>query len=557
MANKNFLYLILLPLLVFNKSYSQWSTNPYENLQVAIHGGNIHVASDGNGGIIVAFNNFDDVVTGYLQVVNKYGYLKWNEPKVILDGPGEKNYVWDIFHNPDGTILIGYTSGYTYVDPVPRFVYDPYVQKIDSNGSKLWGENGIRLRADSTGKNISGIDFCYDGDGGIYAFWNFNYEVNYPPYLFDSLFIQHISKDGERLWGENGIFVDDDIIDVLDAWIVNDDSGGIFIQYYKQTNVYFVKKFDSSGSLNWTLSLLINYSRAIKDGSGGIIISGVVDSYPARKLIINRISPEGEKLWGDGIIVDDSVNNSLRYPAEIFLNPDSTVGVFWDTQWFPNDDLFLQRYTLEGEQVWENHLRVSEFTSPKGRVAIILSDNNSNLIVWGEKRDSTRMYGQKIDTIGNKLWKYNDIPIMSYTPVDEANVITDGNYGAIVVWRIDPPWGGIYAQQISKHGNLGEIITTVIAEDNNINPGSFYLTQNYPNPFNPITNIQYALGNRQFVMLKVYDILGRQVVTLVNEEKSAGSYTVEFNAEELSSGVYFYKLTAGEFSATKKLVLVK
>ena len=555
MRNTKKLNFLMIMFLVINTTYPQWSTNPYENLQVAVHGGNIHVAPDGNGGAIVAFNNFADIVKGYMQVIDRYGYLKWNEEKVILDGPGLRSYVIDIFRNPDGTILIGHRSGYTYVDPIPRFEYDPYVQKLDSNGNKLWGENGIRLRVDSTGKNISGIDFCYDGDGGVFAFWNFSYEVNYPPYFYDSLFIQHISKDGKRLWGENGILVDDNIIDVLDGWIVNDDSGGIFIQYYKQTNVYYVKKFDSSGNLNWTLSLPIRFSRAIKDGNGGVIVSGVKDVTGPEQLIINRVSSEGEKLWGDGIIVDDSVNNNLRYPAEIFLNPDSTVTVFWDTDWWPNDDIFLQRYTLAGEQVWEEHLKVSEFTSPKGRGAIIMSDNNSNLIVWGEYRDSSLLFTQKIDRWENKLWN-DDKLIMSHDPFDEPNVITDGNDGAILVWRIDPPWGGIYAQQISKYGNLGEVITTTISEDNN-NASSFYLLQNYPNPFNPSTSIEYRVVSREYITLKVYDVLGREITTLVNEEKQAGVYKVVFDAGTLSSGVYYYRLTIGNFVETKKIVLLK
>jgi len=555
MRNTKKLNFLMIMFLVINTTYPQWSTNPYENLQVAVHGGNIHVAPDGNGGAIVAFNNFADIVKGYMQVIDRYGYLKWSEPKVILDGPGLRSYVMDIFRNPDGTILIGHRSGYTYIDPIPRFEYDPFVQKLDSNGNKLWGENGIRLRVDSTGKNISGIDFCYDGDGGVFAFWNFSYEVNYPPYFYDSLFIQHISKDGKRLWGENGILVDDNIIDVLDGWIVNDDSGGIFIQYYKQTNVYYVKKFDSSGNLNWTLSLPIRFSRAIKDGNGGVIVSGVKDVTGPEQLIINRVSSEGEKLWGDGIIVDDSVNNNLRYPAEIFLNPDSTVTVFWDTDWWPNDDIFLQRYTLAGEQVWEEHLKVSEFTSPKGRGAIIMSDNNSNLIVWGEYRDSSLLFTQKIDRWENKLWN-DDKLIMSHDPFDEPNVITDGNDGAILVWRIDPPWGGIYAQQISKYGNLGEVITTTISEDNN-NASSFYLLQNYPNPFNPSTSIEYRVVSREYITLKVYDVLGREITTLVNEEKQAGVYKVVFDAGTLSSGVYYYRLTIGNFVETKKIVLLK
>lgn len=87
----------------------------------------------------------------------------------------------------------------------------------------------------------------------------------------------------------------------------------------------------------------------------------------------------------------------------------------------------------------------------------------------------------------------------------------------------------------------------------------FYLYQNYPNPFNSISKIKYQIANGSQVMLKVFDLLGREVVTLVNEEKPAGSYEVTFNAElyNLASGVYFYRLTSRNFSDTKKLLILK
>jgi hypothetical protein len=89
----------------------------------------------------------------------------------------------------------------------------------------------------------------------------------------------------------------------------------------------------------------------------------------------------------------------------------------------------------------------------------------------------------------------------------------------------------------------------------------YLLYQNYPNPFNPSTRINYVIGSRQFVTLKVYDILGNEVVTLVNEELSAGEYEVEFNTSFInhhsSSGIYFYQLSAGSFIQTKKFVLLK
>ena len=88
-------------------------------------------------------------------------------------------------------------------------------------------------------------------------------------------------------------------------------------------------------------------------------------------------------------------------------------------------------------------------------------------------------------------------------------------------------------------------------------PGNFTLSQNYPNPFNPTTKLEFGISNLGFVSLKVYDVLGNEIRTLVNEMKSPGVYNVEFNGSNLSSGMYFYKLTAGEFSEVKKMTLLK
>jgi hypothetical protein len=88
-------------------------------------------------------------------------------------------------------------------------------------------------------------------------------------------------------------------------------------------------------------------------------------------------------------------------------------------------------------------------------------------------------------------------------------------------------------------------------------PKTFALEQNYPNPFNPTTLISYQLPVASNVLLKVYDVLGREVMTLVNERQEAGAYNFTLNASSLSSGVYFYRLQAGRFVETKKMMLVK
>jgi len=104
---------------------------------------------------------------------------------------------------------------------------------------------------------------------------------------------------------------------------------------------------------------------------------------------------------------------------------------------------------------------------------------------------------------------------------------------------------------------------TKVKKQNDVIPTSFSLSQNYPNPFNPETRIQYSVVNAQHVVLKVYDVLGNEVAVLVNEEQPAGTYQISFNQQQttnhqqLSSGIYFYQLHAGDFVQTKKMILLR
>jgi Secretion system C-terminal sorting domain len=88
-------------------------------------------------------------------------------------------------------------------------------------------------------------------------------------------------------------------------------------------------------------------------------------------------------------------------------------------------------------------------------------------------------------------------------------------------------------------------------------PAEFSLKQNYPNPFNPTTSIRYSIPRAEHVTLKIYDVLGKEAASLVDENKEAGSYNITFNASGLASGIYYYRITAGEFTEVKKLMLLK
>lgn len=114
--------------------------------------------------------------------------------------------------------------------------------------------------------------------------------------------------------------------------------------------------------------------------------------------------------------------------------------------------------------------------------------------------------------------------------------------------------GTVKGNVMAHAGNKGG--TTGVGSSSGGPPG-FALDQNYPNPFNPKTVIEFRVGSREPVELKVCDVLGREVATLVNEVKQPGTYTVQWNAASVSSGVYYYRIEAGDFVASKKLLLLK
>jgi hypothetical protein len=105
-------------------------------------------------------------------------------------------------------------------------------------------------------------------------------------------------------------------------------------------------------------------------------------------------------------------------------------------------------------------------------------------------------------------------------------------------------------------GTWGPIMSLIDINEINI-PTEYFLSQNYPNPFNPVTVIKYSIPEQNFVTLKVFDTQGNEITTLVNEVKPAGSYEIKYDAANLSSGIYFYKIQSGNYSQMKKMMLLK
>ena len=142
------------------------------------------------------------------------------------------------------------------------------------------------------------------------------------------------------------------------------------------------------------------------------------------------------------------------------------------------------------------------------------------------------------------------------TPFPGSQVRYNDDYGAMLVEAFED---SIICKFFSRDDVLVDSYT-LHSSINDVKYGSvinFKLEQNYPNPFNPQTSIKYTVSSRQFVLLKVFDSIGKEVSTLVDEEKPSGTYKVVFSAKNLPSGIYFYTIKAGDFTQTKKMVILK
>lgn len=195
--------------------------------------------------------------------------------------------------------------------------------------------------------------------------------------------------------------------------------------------------------------------------------------------------------------------------------------------------------TSDGGISWENQSPLSTINS---RYSDIFFKDANNGWVVGRDQSSNALFLRT--TNGGSNWKETDLPT-SHT------LYKIGFANDEIGWVLSENGSVLHTT------NGG---TTFIKNENSISqPNSFFLEQNYPNPFNPTTKITYQIPNTGFVQLKIYDVLGKEIATLVNEEKLAGNHVVEFRTDDLhlSSGIYFYSMRAGDFAETKKMILLR
>ncbi len=165
-----------------------------------------------------------------------------------------------------------------------------------------------------------------------------------------------------------------------------------------------------------------------------------------------------------------------------------------------------------------------------------------------EVRDTVRSLQYKLRYTHFSPW----YPIDCYLPIDSLIYAENGPFNLTLYVQHN------YLPADSAIMKFRSFQTGLDVEDDRTEPHSIpLLRKNYPNPFNPTTNMSFVIRHLSLVSLKVFDVLGKEVATLVNEMKQPGEYTIQWNGEGVPSGVYFYRIVAGEFTQTKKMVVLK
>ncbi len=267
-------------------------------------------------------------------------------------------------------------------------------------------------------------------------------------------------------------------------------------------------------------------------------------------------------------------------------------GVNWFNQAADTMKIFYSVYFINSNTGWITGYSTLKTTNggtdwvvkvhKTNRRSVYFADVNTGWVVGG-------VYTLNKSTDGGETWGAGlfiddgDSPPATFTCVNFINVNTgwytvSHSFGGRIImttnsglsWSDDYPTTrnrrlyGVFARSTNYAwavGQNGTILKRTVITGNSNNgseiPLSYSLLQNYPNPFNPSTKIKFDIPKSDFVSLKIFDALGREVAALVNEQLKPGTYEAEFNGANFSSGVYFYKLTAGDYVETKKMVLVK
>jgi len=570
---------ITLFLLFSGVAYSQWSTNTSLNNPLVIASFNqLNAKSipDGDNGVIIVWEDNRTQTSGnrdvYAQRINRFGVRVWGDSTglpigikpaqderyfdVCTDGKGGAIILWDNSVVPSRTLLKG--------------------QRITKEGVKMWSDTGAVICAD--GNRQSQARISSDNNGGCY-FAYLTSEVSANDYEVKA---NRLDSNGNKLWGA-GTFIcqAEGNASEIDACTTTDN--GFFVVWGDPRNSkitwtdLYCQKLNSAGAIQWqangfplcTSNYTQQYERCIPDNNGGAFI--VWNDNRNSDSITTRVDIFCQRMRSNGTPAFGANGKAICITPESQYRPDPVTdmkgGVIVNWNDFRNGpsspfniDIYAQRFDSSGNMKWAaNGINVCEAPLSQNNNRGISDGNYGSIITWDDRRAGASIYdvyAQRIDSNGAPLWSPDDVLISNAAGNQYKPQIVKTSDGSIICFE-DTRNGlsdyNLYTMKIQDYG--GPVSVTPVY--NNVIPENIYLAQNYPNPFNPVTNIKFSLPNENFVMLKIFNSLGKEVSSLVNEKLSVGTYEVKFDASNLSSGVYYYKLVSNDFSLVRSMVLIK
>jgi hypothetical protein len=466
------------------------------------------IVSDGSGGAIISWQSYRGSSTAdiHAQRVNSNGVVQWTANGVpVCTVVFEQDTITMISDGLGGAIMTWQDNRSNNGFP------DIYAQRVNSNGTMLWTANGVSICNQAAAQR--GPKIVSDGSGGAFITWQDNRAGNY------DIYTQRIASGGAVMFTTNGVASCTFASDQLKPDITTDGAGGVIIVWYDfrsttDFNIYAQRQGPALGIVWAVDGVVMNNNVAyaqidpkiVSDGMGGAIIS-----------------------WTD-----------------------HRTGVAPGTA-----DIYAQRVNSTGAVQWTaTGVTICTAVGDQIRSQLVSDGNSGAYITWQDHRNAGNadVYAQRIASNAALTWAATGFAICTIAN-DQLNprILSNGDAGAIVVWQ-DYRSGNnfdIYHTGFNSNGFITNI------NGGTLNPDEFTLSQNFPNPFNPVTSISFSIPEQGLVKLQVYDILGNEVALLVNEVRPAGVFNVNFEGNKLASGFYFYKLTAGSFKDTKKMVLLK
>lgn len=522
------------------------------------------ITDDGNGGAIIVWDDRRSGTGGtqhdiYSQRIDADGYTQWTEDGVQVCGASEDQTMpQTISDGSDGAIIIWEDRRNTGVDM--------YAQKINSTGVIQWAADGVPVCL-ATNQQFEPQIISDENGGAIIAWKDYRSGLDY------DIYAQHVDVNGNMLWTVDGVAICTAINEQSYHQIITDGSGGAFVAWQdKRSGAFdiYAQRIDINGNTLWQTNGVRVCTEAndqrncqlISDGTGGaFIVWRDIRNALNEDIYAQRIDQDGNRLWDTSGVAVCQVSEN-QYSPQIISDLNGGAIICWEDYRLDGapSDIYAQRIDGNGNEIWTvDGVEICTADNMQNKPFIVNDESSGAIIVWQDHRKGTEddVYAQRINSDGIIQWTQNGVAI-SVADNDQStpHLVKDSNNGAIIVWRDHRNSSrDIYASLIQSDGHLAGSTSEIT--DNNALAFSFKLSQNFPNPFNPVTSIQYSIPQRSNVTLKVYDVLGNEVKTLVNEEKDRGVYSVNFDASGLASGMYLYRLQAGSFVETKKMILLR